>query len=237
MRQAASKRTTDRQRSGSVRLIGVRAGSSLLRDLQRHPMPSRVQVVHRLHRDEHREVELRAVLRVLQAQVAARRSARSCPRSRDRSCTDTTPVHSATSRRTSRRIAVDEARRLAVASRARARRRTAAADRDRRSSGTRGRSARASSRSACRSVVRSRSSGSTRRRVATTGGCPAISLHQLVHVLELAQRRPVRVARRASRCRASSQTANVSAKSSSGWLCAYQESRCRTKLFEYGLGR
>ena len=34
-----------------------------------------------------------------------------------------------------------------------------------------------------------------------------------------------------------SHTANVSAKSSSGWLCAYQLSRCSTKLFEYGRGR
>ena len=31
-----------------------------------------------------------------------------------------------------------------------------------------------------------------------------------------------------------SQTANVSAKSSSGWLCAYQSSRCITKLRLYG---
>ena len=34
----------------------------------------------------------------------------------------------------------------------------------------------------------------------------------------------------------SSHTANVSAKSSSGWLCAYQWSRCCTKLLLYGFG-
>ena len=33
-----------------------------------------------------------------------------------------------------------------------------------------------------------------------------------------------------------SHTANVSAKSSSGWLCAYHESRCSTKLLLYGFG-
>ena len=37
--------------------------------LQRHPVPSRVQVVHRLHGQQHREVELGAVFGILQAQV------------------------------------------------------------------------------------------------------------------------------------------------------------------------
>jgi len=71
--------------------------------------------------------------------------------------------------------------------------------------------------------------GSTRRRVPTSIGLPATSLISESMYSSFFSAGQSAYRPRQSDC-GLSQTANVSAKSSSGWLCAYQLSRCNTKL-------
>ena len=115
------------------------------------------------------------------------------------------PVQRATTRGARRlRISAEEARRRRAARGAPARRRTAAAGRGRRSRGSRRRSARALALVVLAQRLPQAAAAVDRvRRASRRGGCRGDLRHQLVHVLELLQRRPARVALRQSRVAAS----------------------------------
>ena len=142
------------------------------------------------------ELQLGLLLRARPGAGSARGSARSCPPAPGRSCTGTRRSSGRRAAGPRARTRRSEGGRGRLVARAPGRRRTAAAGRGRRSRvvdavvrALAPGSARAGSCAASASGVRRRGRG-------RPSGAPRADLaHQLVHVLELAQRRPARVAR------------------------------------------